>query len=113
MLPSAVECLGAPVAVWFHYFTNSRTRPIVFSGVVLASLSLLLMYFVKNVITLLLLYSVLCSTGMLLCCNSPFVLINEYFPYAHPRHVLATTMAMCAFPTGQLFGVIFSVLNEE
>lgn len=47
-------------------------------------------------------FGVLFGTGVALLTNPHFFLCNDYFPFHHKRHVLATSLMTCGFPLGSL-----------
>ncbi len=102
-LPMSVPMLAAPVATYLNY--KIGTRPTVFIGVLVVSVSLAVTSKAPNLGTLYAVYGVCVSIGATLVVNPPFFLLDEYFPYEHPRHVLTTSIIACAFPMGKKMGV--------
>ncbi|KAK2157441.1 hypothetical protein LSH36_191g01053 [Paralvinella palmiformis] len=92
--------LLAPIGTYLNY--KLGTRKTVFIGIMMTSMSLALSATVHNIVLLFLFYGVLVGCGMILIVNPPFFLIDEYFPYNHHRHVLATSIIACGFPLATL-----------
>lgn len=92
--------LLAPIATFLHY--RIGTRLTVYIGVMSTSIAMSLTAITTDIVTMFLVYGVSCGVGITLIVNPPFFLLDEYFPYHHPRHVLATSIIACAFPAGKL-----------
>ena len=65
------------------------------------SVSLAITAVVRNIYLLVVFYGVSLGLGMIFVINPPAFLLDEYFPYQHRRHVLATSVIACAFPLGK------------
>ena len=90
--------LLAPLATVLHYKIGAR--PTVYLGVLITSAALALTAITNKHVLMFLIYGVTGGVGITLIINPPFFLLDEYFPYHHPRHVLATSVIACAFPAG-------------
>ena len=91
--------LLAPIATVLHY--RIGTRLTVYIGVMITSIALALTAITNEIVTMFIVYGVTGGLGLTLIVNPPFFLLDEYFPYHHPRHVLATSVIACAFPAGK------------
>ena len=90
--------ITAPIAtILYNRFGAMKT---VMAGNLLATLSLSMTALVNSVFAMVLVYSVCYGLACMMIVNPPFFLLNEYFPFEHPRHVLATSIVACAFPLG-------------
>jgi len=98
-LASTIPLLFAPVGNLLHY--RYGTRRTVFVGVMTLSLILVTLSFISEIRLLLLIFGLFGGIAQTLITNAPFILVAEYFPYEHPRHVLATSLVMSSFPLGK------------
>ena len=106
-MPSSMPMLLAPVATLLYYKIGTRTT--VYIGVFTTSVALALTAITNHLVLMFLIYGVMSGIGLTLVVNPPFFLLDEYFPYSHPRHVLATSIIACAFPFGMLRYDVFFV----
>ena len=91
--------LLAPLAYAITKKLNTRLTCIV--GVVIASSSLALTSVIENPALLFIVYGLMLGVASALLLNPVYFLLDEYFPYKHPRHVLTTSLGTCGFPLGQ------------
>ena len=89
----------APLGVYLHFKIGSRWTLLL--GAFLTAVGIGFVPLITNLGLLFLCYGVLGGVGIMLQINPPFILLSEYFPYDHPRHVLATSVTACAFPLGK------------
>ena len=90
--------LLAPLA--YAITKKLKTRLTCIVGVVIASSSLALTSIIEDAALLFIVYGFILGFALALVVNPPFFLLDDYFPYNHPRHVLATSLVACAFPLG-------------
>lgn len=88
-----MSTFAAPLGLWLNNFLG--TQQIVISCVIVTSLGLLLIAFLPDVTLGLSLFAIMGSIG-LLSVLVPLYLVDEYFPYQHPSHVLTTSISMSA-----------------
>ncbi|ELT96052.1 hypothetical protein CAPTEDRAFT_56003, partial [Capitella teleta] len=99
-MPVSLPMLGAPLGNWmFDRFGCQKTVVI---GIFILTIALSLTAMVTNIIQMIFTYGLLASLGMLFIVQPPFFLVDIYFPYSHPRHVLATSIIACGFPLATL-----------
>ena len=98
-VPVSLPMLAAPVATLMHF--KYGTRLTVLLGTVVSVLGCGLAAVRPHIATLFVGYGVLGGLGFTMRLNPPFILLDEYFPYHHPRHVLVTSIVACAFPLGK------------
>ena len=98
-LPPSLSKLLAP----FAHAVNSKlqTRLTCIVGVVISSVALAVTSLLNDAILLFLVYGFVFGCALSLITNPPYDLVNEYFPYNHPRHVLATSLVACANSLGK------------
>ncbi len=94
----SIPMLAAPIGTYLHFKVGARYT--VLLGVFLATLGFGFAALSPNIGVLFLCYGLLGGFGIMMQVNPPFFLLDEYFPYRHPRHVLATSVIACAFPLG-------------
>lgn len=98
-LPCSLSLILSPLS----YIVSSKiqTRWTCILGVLISSSALAMTSLVtENLVLLFVVYGCMFGLGASFLVNPPFFLVNEYFPYNHPRHVLTTSLAACAFPLG-------------
>ena len=76
------------------------TRVTVIIGVVLGSLSIGLMAVSAHIELMFLFFGVGYGTSCALMKIAPMFLMNQYFPYHHPHHVLATSITLSGYTFG-------------
>lgn len=99
-LPFSISRLAAPVAMVLNF--KIGTWGVLLLGTILTTLGLGLSGLAQNVGILFFTYGSLAAFGMTLLISPPAFLIDQIYPYHHPRHVLATSIALCGSPLGEL-----------
>lgn len=100
-MPNSASTITTPLAAWLYY-RDVSTRLLALIGAVMTSLAFASMALTQSDVTISLgVYSVFGAVGMLLALNPSFFLVERYFPYNHPRHVLATSLVTWSFPLGE------------
>ena len=97
-MPVSLPMLAAPLGTYLHYRLGCQRTVLI--GVFISSMGLSLTSLVTSVWAMFITYGLIVGAGFLCIFNPPFFLLDEYFPYHHPRHVLATSVIACAFPLG-------------
>lgn len=108
-MPVSLPMLAAPVGTMMHYRYGCQKT--VFMGVFILAIALSITPLVDDIAWMFITYGVLASTGLLLIVQPPFFLLDDYFPYDHPKHVLATSIIACGFPLGRFCVELFSSSN--
>jgi hypothetical protein len=99
-MPGSLPMLIAPLATWLHYRFSARLLANV--GIVMTALSLLATSAVERVGVMLIVHGIVSGFGLMCVVNPPFFLLEQYFPYEHKHHVLATSLIACGFPLGMI-----------
>ncbi len=89
----------APLPTWIRFKIGTPITVMV--GVVIFSTSLFVASLLTNITAFAITYGLISALGSTLIEIPPFFLINEYFPYEHPHHVLVTGMIVCSHPLGR------------
>ena len=103
-LAIGIPCLSAPLGTWVAF--RIGTRPTVLMGLVIASAGLFLTTVAPTFEVLFFVYGLILPVGHIFVNTPPFFLLDEYFPYDHPRHVLTTSIIVCGFPLGMIRGFL-------
>ncbi len=98
-VPLTLAFGAAPLSTVTHY--KLGTRMTVLGGLVLTVVGLSASCFSSQAWHVLLSYGLVAGLGFSFIINAPFILLDEYFPYSHPRHVLTTSIAACGLPLGK------------
>lgn len=100
-LPPALSVFLAPLPNFLH--GKISTRILVIMGVIVTSLGFVMpaLATCDTMIVMFAMYGLLAGVGSSFMLNLPFFLLAEYFPYEHPRHVLATGAAVLGYPAGR------------
>ncbi|XP_046379676.2 monocarboxylate transporter 10-like [Haliotis rufescens] len=73
-----------------------------FVGVILSSAAMTLSSFITDLSWLFITYCVVFGVGSSLVMNSPYALIESYFPSSHKYHILATSLMNVGSPVGSM-----------
>lgn len=98
-LPVSIPMLAAPAAMALNF--KIGTWGVLLLGTVLTTLGLGLSGLAQNVGILFFTYGTVAALGITLLISPPAFLIDQIYPYNHPRHVLATSIAACGSPLGE------------
>ncbi len=82
-LAIGIPCLSAPLGTWVAF--RIGTRPAVLIGLVIASAGLFLTSVAPTFEVLFFVYGLILPVGHIFVNTPPFFLLDEYFPYDHPR----------------------------
>ncbi|CAD5121265.1 DgyrCDS9796 [Dimorphilus gyrociliatus] len=95
-LATAWPMLLAPVAFWVD--DKIGTPKTLLVGLTVSTIGCIGSIFVPNAGVLLLTHGIIFGIGATFLLNPQYSALNRYFPYSHPRNVLATSIVTCAYP---------------
>lgn len=110
-LPQAMTAMLAPLPNFFYGKVSTRKMAILGIIATSAGLAMPALATCRTLVPMMVMYGVLAGVGGSLVVNPPFFLLAEYFPYKHPRHVLATSVAALSLPLGKPTHLTYIVIS--